>query len=88
MFTFAAFCAAPFPLQLPTTTFGIITQIDLRPMTATGILPGDVVIALLFVAAAAAAAALTLFIGGGVGICDIVASLGESWVVINCANTR
>jgi hypothetical protein len=55
-------------------------------MTATGILPGDAVIVLAFAAVVAAAA--STFVGGGVGIHDIVASLGESWVVINCANTR
>ncbi len=53
--------------------------------TVTGILPGDVVIAL---ALAAAAAAASTFIGGGVGICNIVALLGESWIVMNCTNTR
>ncbi len=36
---------------------GIIAPINLRPMTATGVLPGDVVIALAFVAVAAATAA-------------------------------
>ncbi len=77
----------PLPPQLPATLFGIVTPIDLRPMTATGILPGDVVIALAFAAAAAAVVAL-LFVGGGVGICNIVALLKESWVVINFANTR
>ncbi len=57
MFAFAAFCAAPLPPQLLVITFGIIMPIDLRPMTATGIPPGDVVIALAFAAAVVAAAA-------------------------------
>jgi hypothetical protein len=78
-FAFAAFCATPLPLQLPAATFGIVMPINLRPMTATGILPGDVVIALAFAAAAAVAAAST-FVGGGVEICNIVALLRESWV--------
>ena len=47
-------------------TFGIVAPIDLRPMAAAGVLLGDVVIALAFVAAAAAAVALT-FAGGGGG---------------------
>ncbi len=47
----------------------------------TGILPGDIIIVLAFAAAAAVAAAST-FVGGGVGICNIVVSLGESWVMI------
>ncbi len=71
----------------------------LTPMAATGVPPGDVVIALTSAAAAAAtgfllgdvamaltfkvtatAAAASTFGGGGVGVCDIVALLGESWV--------
>ncbi len=60
---FAAFCATPLPPQLPARMFGIVAPIGLRPMTATGILLGDIVIALAF-AVAAAAAALT-FVGGG-----------------------
>ncbi len=72
-----AFCAAMLPLQLPVTTFGIVASIDLRPMTVTGVLPGDIMIALAFAAAAAAA---STFVGGGVGIWDIEALLGESWV--------
>ncbi len=80
--------------------FKIVMPIDLRLMTATGVLPGDVVIALAAAAVAAAvaaaaaaaaavaAAAASMFIGGGVGIHNIVALLGESWIVINCANTR
>ncbi len=79
MFAFMAFCAVALPPRLPATTFRIVAPIDLRPMTVTGILPGDIVNALTFVAMAAAAAALT-FVGGGVGICNIVALLGESWV--------
>jgi hypothetical protein len=70
---------APLPLQLPAMMFGIVTLIDLRLMAATGIPPGDIVIAFAFVAAAAAAAA-SIFGGGGAGVCDIVALLGESWV--------
>ncbi len=50
-------------------------------MKATGVQPGDVIIALAFAAAAAEAAVAALtFVGGGVGIWDIVASLRESWV--------
>ncbi len=78
VFAFAAFCVAPLPPRLPAMTFGIIMPINLRPMAATGILPGDVVIALVF-AAVAAAAALT-FVGGGDGVCNTIESLGESWV--------
>ncbi len=81
VFALGAFCATLLPPQLPVTTFGIVAPNNLRPMTVTGILPGDVVIALAFAAAAVVAAAST-FVGGGVGICDIVASLGKSWVVI------
>jgi hypothetical protein len=73
------FCAALLPPRLPAMTFGIIAPIDLRPMAATGILPGDVVIALAFAAVAAAVAA-SMFVGGGDGVRDIVALLGESWV--------
>jgi hypothetical protein len=78
--------------------FEIVTPIDLRPMAATGVPPGDIVIALAFavaataVAAAAAAAAAAVvastFGGGGVGVCDIVALLGKSWVWLNCVNTK
>jgi hypothetical protein len=75
---FAAFCATPLPPRLPATTFGIIVPINLRPMAATGVLLGDVVIALAFAAAAAAAA--STFVVGGDGVRDIVALLGESWV--------
>ncbi len=83
MFAFVAFCAAPLPPRLPATTFGIIVPINLRPMAATGILPGDVVIALAFAVAAAVAVvavAASTIVGGGVGVRDIRASLGESWV--------
>jgi hypothetical protein len=83
---FAAFCAALLPLQLLATMLRIVAPIDLRPMTATVAPPGDVLIALALelalavaVAAAAVAAALT-FVGGGVGIHDIVELLGEIWV--------
>ncbi len=67
------------PLRLPATTFRIIAPIDLRPMAATGVPLGDVVIALTFAEAAMAAMAST-FGGGGVGFYDIVALLRESWV--------
>ncbi len=86
VFEFTASCAVPLPLRLLVTTFGIVVPIDLRPMAANGIPPGDVVIVLVFAAAAAAAAA-SMFVEGGVGIPNILGSLGESWVVINCANT-
>ncbi len=79
MFAFAALGAALLPPQLHATTFGTVAPVNLRPMTATGIPPGDIVIVLAFVVAAAAAAATT-FVGGGVVICNIVALLGESWV--------
>ncbi len=46
-------------------------------MATLGIPPGDKVIALAF--AAIAATALT-FVGGGDGVRNIVALLGESWV--------
>jgi hypothetical protein len=46
-------------------------------MVVIGVPPRDKRIALAF--AAIAAAALT-FVGEGDGVCDIVASLGESWV--------
>ncbi len=61
--------------------------INLRSMAAMGVLPGDVVIAHPFVAAAVVAAA-SMFGGGGVGVCDTVALLGESWILINCTNTK
>ncbi len=77
MLAFAAFCATRLPPRLLAMTFGIIAPIDLRPMAETGILLGDVVIALVFAAAVAAA---STFVGGGDGVCDIVALLGESWV--------
>jgi hypothetical protein len=58
---------------------GIVAPINLRPMAATGVTLGDIMIALAFAAAAAAAAAST-FGGGGIGACNIVALIGESWV--------
>jgi hypothetical protein len=80
VFAFAAIVwVAPLPPSLPETMFGIVVSINLRPMAATGIPPGDAMIMLVFAATAAAAAAST-FRGGGVGVCGIVASLGESWV--------
>ncbi len=68
VFAFAAFCAALLPLQLPAMTLRIGASINLRLMTAAGIPPGDVVIALTFAKAAAAAAVALTFIGGGIGI--------------------
>ncbi len=68
VFAFVAFCAVPLPLQLLATTFEIVTPINLRPMTATGVLPGDVLIVLMFTAVAAAvaaAAAASMFVEGG-----------------------
>ncbi len=53
-------------------------------MVAISILPGDEGIALVFAVTVAVAA----IVGGGVGVCNIVALLGESWVVINCGNTK
>ena len=53
-------------------------------MAEIGIPLGDKGIALMFVATAVAAAILE----GGVGVCNIVALLGESWVMINLANTK
>jgi hypothetical protein len=53
-------------------------------MVAIGILPGDEGIALAF----AATAAVATIIGGGVGGCNFVALLRESWFVINCENTK
>jgi hypothetical protein len=80
VFAFAAVvCAVPFPPQLLAMTFGIIAPIYLRLMAATGVPLGDVVIALAFTGAAVAAAA-SMFGGGGVGVCNIIALLGESWV--------
>jgi hypothetical protein len=46
-------------------------------MVAIGVPPGDEEIALAFAAIAVAA---LMFVGGGDGVCNIVASLGESWV--------
>ncbi len=80
VFAFAAFCAALLPPRLPAMTFGIVTPIVLRLMTATGIPPQDIVIALAFAVAAVAAAVASTLVGGGVRICDIIALLGESWV--------
>jgi hypothetical protein len=66
VFAFAAIVwVVPLPLQLPVTTFGIIAPTNLRLMAATGILPRDVVIALVFAATAVVAAALTFRGGGG-----------------------
>ncbi len=65
VFAFVTFFAALLPPRLLVTTFGIIAPINLRPMTATGITPGYVVIALAFAAAAAAAAAAAMFVRGG-----------------------
>jgi hypothetical protein len=80
VFAFAAIvCVMPLPPQLLVTTFIIVTQIDLRLMAATGRLLRDVLIALAFAAAAAVAAA-PAFGGGEVGVCNIVALLGVSWV--------
>ncbi len=67
------------PPQLQ-TMFGIIALINLRPMTASGVPLGDVVIALVFAVAVVAAVVASTFVGGGVGIRDIIASFGESWV--------
>ncbi len=53
-------------------------------MVAIAILPRDKGIALTFAATAAAVA----IVGGGEGVCDIIALLGESWVCHNFANTR
>ncbi len=53
-------------------------------MAVIVVLPGDKGIALAFAATVAAAS----IVGGGVGVCNIVALLGESWVVTNCANTK
>jgi hypothetical protein len=76
----------------------------LRPVAAMGVLPGDVMIVLAFAATVVAMAAIVVLpgdkgiftvtavaaaiLGGVVGVCNIVALLGESWVVINCANTK
>jgi hypothetical protein len=54
-------------------------------MAAIGVPPGDEGIELAFTAIAAAA---STFVGGGGRVWDIVVLLKESWVVINCANTR
>jgi hypothetical protein len=53
----AAVYAALLPPRLPASTFGIVVPINLRPMAAMGVPPGDVVIALAFAAAAVVAAA-------------------------------
>jgi hypothetical protein len=50
-----------------------------KAVAAMGIPLRDKVMVLAFMATAAAAGALT-FRGGGVQVCDIIASLGESWV--------
>ncbi len=71
---------------MPVTTFRIVAPINLRPMAATGILLGDVVIALAFVVVAAAVMAST-FVGGGRSSrhCSVARrELG----LINCANTK
>ncbi len=66
--------------------------INLRPMTATGILPGDVVISLAFTAAAAAAAvavvAALTFVGGGGRNSQHCSIARRELGLINCANTR
>jgi hypothetical protein len=67
-----------FPMQLPVMMFRIVVLINLRLMTATGIMPGVVMNALTFAAAEAVAAGI--FVGEEVGICAIIALLGESYV--------
>jgi hypothetical protein len=54
LFVFAAFCAATLPPQLPAMTFRIVTLTNLRPMTATSVLTGNIVIVLTFVVAVVA----------------------------------
>ncbi len=78
VFAFAFFCVVPLPPRLPATSFGTVAPINLRPMTAAGVLPGGVLIALVFTATAASVA--STFVGGGVGIRNIAALLGEIWV--------
>ncbi len=56
------------------------------PMAAAGIPQGDIVLELTFLAVAAAAVAAavvaSMFGGGGVEVCNIIALLGESWVLL------
>ncbi len=54
----------------------------LMPMAAMGVLPGDIIFALVFAATAAAAAA-SAFGGGEVEVRDIIAP-----GLINCANMQ
>ncbi len=80
VFAFAAVVPVmPLPPRLLARTFGIVAPIDLRPMAVTGIPPGDIVIALAFGLAVVVVVAL-IFGGGGVGVCNIVMLLRESWV--------
>ncbi len=80
MFAFAAVnCVAPLPPWLLAMTCGIVVRINLWPMAETGVPPRDAVIALMFAAAMVGVAAST-FGGGGVGVCNNIALLGESWV--------
>jgi hypothetical protein len=73
------FCCLPPAPRGANVTFGFFPPTFL-PMAATGILPGDIVIALPFAVAAVAAAAASTFGGGGVEVCNIIALLGESRV--------
>jgi hypothetical protein len=72
------FCCPPPAPRGANVTFGFVPP-TMTLMLATGVPPGDVVMALAFMATAAMAAA-SKFGRGRVGVCDIVVSLGESWV--------
>jgi hypothetical protein len=78
-------CLLPAP-RGANVTFQFV-PLTILPVAATGVPPGVLVFALAFVAVAAAAAvaavaaaAASMFGGGGVGVCNIIALLGESWV--------
>jgi hypothetical protein len=81
------------PMLMPMAAMGVLLRDAMivlafaaaaAAIAAIGNPPGDKGIVLAFAVTALAAA----IVGGGIGVHDIVALLGESWVVINCANTK
>ncbi len=59
--------------------FTVAAVVAMAAIPVTGIPPGERVMALAF-KVTVATTATSAFRGGGVGVCTIVALLGESWV--------